>query len=191
MHPQQRFFEFPKTLEAAGDHGYDAIATQLVDFVQSAQNTSTVASPKTQNAVFHDCVAIDAKYVWHPYTQHKLRRRRCRSLAHREFGYMMLTVIGIWTRLVLGGWNTIGHGEPRIASAIARQQRQLDHVIFAGFTHTSATQLAAALIEEIGAPFRRVFYSDNGSTAVEVALKIALQSWINRDAWSEGPKFAI
>jgi adenosylmethionine-8-amino-7-oxononanoate aminotransferase len=73
--------------------------------------------------------------------------------------------------------NTIGHGRPEIARAIAAQQQRLDHVLFAGATHAPAAQLAQKVLALAGPPFEkgRVFYSDNGSTAVEVALKIAYQ----------------
>jgi adenosylmethionine-8-amino-7-oxononanoate aminotransferase len=74
--------------------------------------------------------------------------------------------------------NTIGHGRREIATAIARQQRRLDHTMFAGLTHQPASRLAQRLADWTG--LSRVFYSDNGSTAVEVALKIAYQSWVNR-----------
>ncbi len=77
-------------------------------------------------------------------------------------------------------WTNIhGHAHPYIANAIAAQARKLEHVIFAGFTHEPALKLAEKLLQRI--PFHsKVFYSDDGSTAVEAALKMALQYWSNK-----------
>ena len=78
-------------------------------------------------------------------------------------------------------WVTLhGHANPVIADAIARQAQTLEQVIFAGFTHEPAAALAEELVAKLPPGLTRVFYSDNGSTAVEVALKIALQYWQNR-----------
>ena len=78
-------------------------------------------------------------------------------------------------------WVTLhGHAHPAIAEAIARQARQLEQVIFAGFTHAPAVELANALVHRLPSPLQRIFYSDDGSTAVEVAIKIALQYWQHR-----------
>jgi adenosylmethionine-8-amino-7-oxononanoate aminotransferase len=75
---------------------------------------------------------------------------------------------------------THGHRHPRIMEAIAAQAGQLDQIIFAGWTHEPAESLARGLIELMPAPLAYVFYSDSGSTAVEVALKMALGFWDNR-----------
>jgi adenosylmethionine-8-amino-7-oxononanoate aminotransferase len=73
-----------------------------------------------------------------------------------------------------------GHAHPRIAAAIAAQARTLDHVLFAGATHEPAVALAEALVAAAPAGLTRVFFSDDGSTAVEAALKMAFQYWANR-----------
>jgi adenosylmethionine-8-amino-7-oxononanoate aminotransferase len=73
-----------------------------------------------------------------------------------------------------------GHAEPTIAEAIATQARTLEQVIFAGFTHAPAAELAASLTRVLPRGLTRVFFTDNGSTAVEVGLKMALQLWHNR-----------
>lgn len=127
----------------------------------------------------------DEKWIWHPYTQHGLQssilpvRRAQGSYLELEDGRTLLDAISSW-------WvNGLGHCHPRIAQAIAAQAKELEHVIFAGFTHAPAVDLAQALIEatqERGADFTKVFYSDNGSTAVEVALKMAYQFHQNRGA---------
>ncbi len=97
---------------------------------------------------------------------------------------------GVWLELADGRrildaisswWVTLhGHGHPAIAEAIHRQALQLEQVIFAGFTHEPAEQLAAELTALLPPGLDRVFYSDDGSTAVEVALKLARQVWSNR-----------
>jgi adenosylmethionine-8-amino-7-oxononanoate aminotransferase len=77
--------------------------------------------------------------------------------------------------------NLHGHSHPYIAKKIYKQARILEHVIFAGFTHKPAVELAQRLIGLLPEKFSKIFYSDNGSTAVEVALKMALQFWSNSD----------
>jgi adenosylmethionine---8-amino-7-oxononanoate aminotransferase len=74
---------------------------------------------------------------------------------------------------------THGHCHPEIAAAIAKQASTLDHVLFAGCTHAPAEELAESLIRLMPPPLTKVFFSDNGSTAVEVALKMTLQYWHN------------
>jgi adenosylmethionine-8-amino-7-oxononanoate aminotransferase len=72
-----------------------------------------------------------------------------------------------------------GHGHPRIREAVARQMERLDHVLFAGVTHEPGVRLASRLASIAPEGLSRVFFSDNGSTAVEVALKMSLQCWRN------------
>jgi len=76
--------------------------------------------------------------------------------------------------------NIHGHSHPRLNQAIAEQAKTIEHVIFAGATHEPAVELAERLVGILPAGLTRVFYSDNGSTAVEVALKMALQYWQNQ-----------
>ena len=75
--------------------------------------------------------------------------------------------------------NIHGHSHPYIAKRISEQVNRLEHVMFAGFTHEPAVELASRLSEHMPEQFTKVFYSDNGSTAVEVALKMAFQYWFN------------
>jgi adenosylmethionine-8-amino-7-oxononanoate aminotransferase len=96
---------------------------------------------------------------------------------------------GIWLytedgRRILDGisswWvNIHGHAHPQLNAALAAQARELEHVVFAGCTHRPGVELAERLIEILPRGLSRVFYSDNGSTAVEVALKLAIQYWRN------------
>lgn len=91
-----------------------------------------------------------------------------------ETGEQLLDLISSW-------WvNVLGHARPEIADAIHAQARRLEHVIFAGFTHEPAEQLAETLAGKLPGQLNRIFYSDNGSTAVEVGIKQAWQYWANR-----------
>jgi adenosylmethionine---8-amino-7-oxononanoate aminotransferase len=127
-----------------------------------------------------DIAALDQAHVWHPYTQHGLAPRAVPivrasgALLYDADGRSIVDAISSW-------WVTLhGHAHPLIADAIADQARRLEQVIFAGFTHEPAAALAAELVARLPDGLARVFYSDNGSTAVEVALKIAMQYWANR-----------
>ena len=125
-------------------------------------------------------VELDAAHVWHPYTQHGIAptavpiARAEGAVLYDLAGRPIIDAISSW-------WVTLhGHAHPAIAAAIADQARRLEQVIFAGFTHEPAAALAAELVRHLPAGLTRIFYSDNGSTAVEVALKAALQYWRNR-----------
>ena len=76
--------------------------------------------------------------------------------------------------------NLFGHANPRIAAALAEQARTLEHVIFAGFTHPPAIELAERLVALTPAPLQKVFFADNGSAAIEVALKMSFHYWLNQ-----------
>jgi CBS domain-containing protein len=121
-----------------------------------------------------DLATRDAAVVWHPYTQHAtaappLPVASARG-AHLRLadGTSILDGISSW-------WTTLhGHGHPAIAAAIARQAATLDHVLFAGSTHAPAVTLAERLVALAPDGLERVFYADDGSTAVEAAIKMAL-----------------
>ena len=118
--------------------------------------------------------------IWHPFTQHGLGEPI--PLVTRGEGAALHTADG--RRIVDGisSWwvTTHGHCHPRIMAAIAEQTMKLDQIIFAGWTHEPAEALAHGLVEIMPPELTRVFYSDSGSTAVEVALKMALGFWANR-----------
>ncbi len=127
-----------------------------------------------------DVRSADEQHVWHPYTQHGVRdelpeiTRAFGAHLYDAQGRAIFDAISSW-------WVTLhGHCQPEVAAAIAAQASTLDHVIFAGFTHEPAALLAAELVARAPAGLERVFYTDNGSTAVEAAVKIALQYWRNR-----------
>ena len=124
-------------------------------------------------------VGRDRAVIWHPYTQ-MLTAPAPLPIARAE-GAWLYTEDG---RRILDGisswWvNIHGHSHPKLNAALAAQARELEHVVFAGCTHQPAVELAERLIGVLPAGLARVFYSDNGSTAVEVALKLAVQYWRN------------
>jgi len=126
--------------------------------------------------------ALDRAHIWHPFTQMKIHEADPLVPVVAGEGCDLLLADG---RRVLDGisswWTCLhGHGHPRIINAIARQGAKLDHVIFAGFTHEPAVELMARLQPRMPAGLTRCFFSDNGSTAVEVALKMAFQAQLQR-----------
>jgi adenosylmethionine---8-amino-7-oxononanoate aminotransferase len=117
--------------------------------------------------------------VWHPFTQHALTPEAI--LVTGGEGAWLRTEKGRLLDAISSWWViTHGHRHPRIVEAIKKQSDALDQVIFAGFTHRPAEELARALIEIVPPVLARVFYSDSGSTSVEVALKMALGFWRNQ-----------
>ena len=116
--------------------------------------------------------------VWHPFTQHGLEEPV--PLVERAEGALLFTRDGRRVVDAISSWwvTTHGHCHPRIVAAIAEQAGKLDQLIFAGWTHEPGERLAAELVGLMGLPY--VFYSDSGSTAVEVALKMGLGFWANR-----------
>ncbi|MBB6425408.1 adenosylmethionine--8-amino-7-oxononanoate transaminase [Sphingopyxis sp. JAI128] len=117
--------------------------------------------------------------VWHPFTQHGLGDPI--PLISRTKDAKLYDASGnSWIDAISSWWvTTHGHAHPRIMAAIARQAETLDQLIFAGWTHEPAETLAAELVRITPDPLTRVFFSDSGSTSVEVALKMALGYWYN------------
>ena len=125
-------------------------------------------------------VALDKRRVWHPYTE---------MSRYREGPDPLVIVGAAGSRLFdadgrgyLDGnaswWSsTLGHAHPRLLAALRRQADALGHTALAGIAHAPAAELAEALCRVAPAGLEHVFYSDDGSTAVEVALKLALQYW--------------
>jgi adenosylmethionine-8-amino-7-oxononanoate aminotransferase len=127
-----------------------------------------------------EVVAKDKRHVWHPYTPMGEYLERTEPLViERAQGARLFDVDG---RSYLDGnaswWAaTLGHGHPRVIAALHAQAELLCHTSLAGVTHESAALLAEELVAVAPQGLSRVFYSDNGSTAVEVAMKLALQYW--------------
>ena len=123
----------------------------------------------------------DRNAVWHPFTQHGLGQVPL-AVASASGSYLVDTDGRRYLDMISSWWvNLHGHGREELAEAVREQVLRLDHVQFAGTTHEPAVRLAEGLLERAGLTGRaKVFFSDNGSTAVEVALKIARQHWVNR-----------
>ena len=124
---------------------------------------------------------IDRKNIWHPFTplaggmDPLIITSASGVYLHTNDGRSILDAISSW-------WvNLHGHSHPYLAEAIAKQAKKLEHVIFAGFTHEPALQLSTNLLSILPSNQSRIFFSDNGSTAVEVGLKMALQYWHNQN----------
>ncbi len=121
----------------------------------------------------------DSRVVWHPFTQHQTAgsplpvESAKGSVLKLSDGTELIDAISSW-------WTSLfGHGNPDIVSAIQKQAATLDHVIYAGCTHEPAVDTAEKLIKLSQFQNGKVFFSDNGSTAVEVALKATTQYWQN------------
>jgi adenosylmethionine---8-amino-7-oxononanoate aminotransferase len=124
-------------------------------------------------------MSLPGLHLWHPFTHQgvdpapfHIRSAEGVFLETRD-GRRILDAISSW-------WvNLHGHAHPAIAAAVAEQATRLEHVLFAGFSHEPAEELASRLGEIVPAPLQHVFFSDDGSTAVEIALKLAVQFWKN------------
>lgn len=123
----------------------------------------------------------DKLYNWHPYTQHKTAAdfpaivKGKDALLWDENGKEYIDAIASW-------WvNPFGHSNEIIANAIYKQLTTLEHVLFGGFTHNKAVELSEKVLSILPSNQKKVFYSDNGSTAVEIAIKAALQFFYNKE----------
>ncbi len=138
-----------------------------------------MTKPADHNA---DLAARDLSVVWHPCTQMKdhewlpmIPVRRGEGVWLEDFeGNRYLDAISSW-------WvNLFGHCNPRINAALTEQLGTLEHTILAGFTHTAAVELAERLVAVTPPGLDRCFFADNGSSAIEVALKMSFHYWLNR-----------
>ncbi len=118
--------------------------------------------------------------IWHPFTNSLLDPAPLQ--VEKAEGVYLYTKGGRKILDAISSWwvNLHGHAHPRIAAAIAAQAKKLEHVILAGFTHDTAEELAARLRKWVAPELTHLFFSDDGSTAVEVALKIAVQHFSNQ-----------
>ncbi|MCH7535684.1 MAG: adenosylmethionine--8-amino-7-oxononanoate transaminase [Bacteroidetes bacterium] len=122
----------------------------------------------------------DLKYVWHPFTQMQTAEdplvivKGEGAYLYADDGKKYMDAISSW-------WvNTHGHGNKYIADKVYEQLKQLEHTIFTGITHDKAADLAERLINLLPGNLKKIFYSDNGSTSIEVAIKMAFQYWHNQ-----------
>ena len=125
-------------------------------------------------------VEKDARHVWHPFTQVLTSPQPLPIVSAKdswllaEDGKKYLDANSSW-------WTVLhGHAHPHVNAAVKTQIDQLDHVVFAGTTHPKAVETAERITSLLGDGFDRVFFSDNGSTANEVALKMVVQYWFNQ-----------
>lgn len=130
----------------------------------------------------NDWKQLDLQHIWHPFTPLRgsapplFIESGTGACLHTSDGRRIIDAVSSW-------WvNLHGHAHPDIADAIAAQAHTLEHVIFAGFTHEPAIRLTRNLLGILPQNQSRIFFSDNGSTAIEVALKMAIQYWHNHHA---------
>lgn len=122
----------------------------------------------------------DRKYIWHPFTQQKNMADPI-AIVKGEGTLLIDADNNTYIDAISSWWvNLHGHAHPYIAGKLYQQAMQLEQVIFAGFTHQPAIDLAERLINILPGNFAKIFYSDNGSTSTEVALKMAVQYWWNQ-----------
>ena len=126
----------------------------------------------------------DLKYVWHPDTQMKQYEGKDFKpvLIEKGKGIYLYDADGNEYIDGVSSWwvNTLGHSNEKLNKILTEQAEKIEHVLLADFTHRPAIELAEKLIKLAGEPFSKVFYSDDGSTAVEVALKMAYQYWYQK-----------
>ena len=122
---------------------------------------------------------LDKHLIWHPFTQEKIApevieiKKALGAYIYDHNNKAYLDLISSW-------WvNIHGHADPKIAKSIYKQAKTLEHVVFAGFTHEPAVKLCKNLKTILPIELSKFFFSDNGSTAVEVAIKMAYQYWLN------------
>lgn len=123
----------------------------------------------------------DQEYLWHPYTQHKTETTF--PVIAKGKGALLWDIEGKEYIDAIASWwvNPFGHANKVLAKAIYKQLNTLEHVLFGGFTHEPAIQLAEKLFEILPNNQKKIFFSDNGSTAVEIAIKVALQYNYNKN----------
>jgi adenosylmethionine---8-amino-7-oxononanoate aminotransferase len=138
-----------------------------------------------------DLIRKDQQYIWHPFTPQKPQPEAIGivkgegSLLFDEEGNQFIDAISSW-------WVTLhGHAHPYIAEKIYQQALTLEQVIFAGFTHAPAVNLAERIIGILPGNFSKIFYSDNGSTSTEVAIKMAIQYWTNKTEIESGIQHTV
>lgn len=139
-----------------------------------------------QPPLFHlpshaDLAARDLAVVWHPCTQmHDHETLPMLPVARAEGAWLYADDGRRWLDAVSSWWTCLlGHRHPRIVAALNDQLDRLDHVMLAGMTHAPAVELAEALVGIAPPGLERVFYADNGSSAIEVALKLSFHYWRN------------
>lgn len=122
----------------------------------------------------------DKKHLWHPLTQHKTHpdtiaiTKAAGCTLYDEDGNQYIDAIASWYTCMYG------HCNPYITKRVTEQMQQLDQVVFSGFTHEPAVKLSEALVAILPENQNKIFFSDNGSTAVEIGIKMTLQYHFNK-----------
>ncbi len=183
---QVPWFHFPQT---HGSEDFFRISKDLAAWLVKIKS----AADKKRDSDLLNAKEKDVTHCWHPYTQHKAYLNHAdRPMFVTGAKGSRLEVDGYgWVEDGIGSWwsSLIGHGRPEIACAITQQQASLDHVLFANTAHDPAAKLAGKILEFAAQPqLKKVFYSDNGSTAVEVAMKMAYQ-FRRRSGFKKAHKF--
>ncbi|MBN2801479.1 MAG: aminotransferase class III-fold pyridoxal phosphate-dependent enzyme [Deltaproteobacteria bacterium] len=127
-------------------------------------------------------VELDKKYIWHPYTKMEQYINETNPVVvDRAEGFYLYDVDGTKYMDANGSWwtNIVGHNHPRLMEAIVNRTKSVVHCSFAGATHIEAVKLAERLLPICGKSFAKIFFSDDGSTAVEVAIRMARQYFVN------------
>lgn len=126
-----------------------------------------------------ELIEQDLKYIWRPFTQMKALENPENKpiIIKKGKGIYLEDIDGNKYIDAVSSWwvNTLGHSNPQINRAIEKQTKKIEHVIFAGFTHENVIEFSKKLVEKMNNQLKHIFFSDNGSTAVEVALKMAYQ----------------
>ena len=123
---------------------------------------------------------IDKNHLWHPLTQHQLYPDHI--AIDKAEGVLLFDTEGNQYIDAISSWYTCmyGHCNPYITEKVSTQMKKLDHVVFTGFTHQPAVELANKLISILPKNQQKLFFSDNGSTSVDIAIKMALQYHFNK-----------
>ncbi len=133
----------------------------------------------------------DRQVVWHPFTSQKSTASPI-AISHAKGTLLFDENNNAYIDAISSWWVTLhGHAHPYIAEKLYQQALQLEQVIFAGFTHQPAVELAERLLQVLPNNFSKIFYSDNGSTSTEVALKMAIQYWWNKQSAVDGQQSAV
>ncbi len=142
---------------------------------------------------YDELIKKDLKYIWHPFTQMKDCENDEPIIIERGKGSYIFDLKGNKYIDGISSWwvNTLGHSNERLNNAIKNQLDKIEHVLLAGFSHIPAIELAEGLINITPTELTKVFYSDNGSTAVEVALKMAYQYWAQKEQQQKSKFIAL
>ncbi|MEK4485910.1 adenosylmethionine--8-amino-7-oxononanoate transaminase [Psychrobacillus sp. FSL H8-0484] len=126
---------------------------------------------------YKELQCLDLKHIWHPCSQMKDYESFPPIVIERGEGVWLYDKLGNRYLDAVSSWwvNLFGHSNPRISQALAEQAQKLEHVIFANFTHEPAIRVAEKLVELTPKGLEKVFFADNGSAAIEIALKMSFQ----------------